>query len=231
MKRFLVLVEGLTEERFVKDYLVQHLASRSVLPIPKILTTKRMKNGPDFKGGVHGYAQVKDDLRRLLGDSGAVAITTLLDYYALPADFPGMDARPPGAPRARVEHVEHAFAADIEHPRFRPHLVLHELEAWVFSDPVAASWIFDEPRVAPALQAIRDSFTSPEDIDEGITTAPSRRILGEYSGYQKTFHGPLAVAAIGLERVRARCPHFAAWLSWLESFTARENRPGSARQK
>ena len=34
MKRCLVLVEGLTEERFVKDCLVPHLASRGLLPIP-----------------------------------------------------------------------------------------------------------------------------------------------------------------------------------------------------
>jgi hypothetical protein len=217
MKRCLVLVEGLTEERFVKDCLAQHLAPRGLLPIPKILTTKRVKDGPDFKGGVRGYARVRDDLGRLLGDSGAVAFTTLLDYYALPVDFPGMDARPRGAARARVEHVERAFAADLGHPRFRPHLVLHEFEAWVFSEPAAASWVFDEPQVAPSLQAIRDGFTSPEDIDEGVTTAPSKRILGQYPRYQKAFHGPLAVAAIGLERVRTRCPHFHDWLSWLES--------------
>ena len=128
-----------------------------------------------------------------------------------------MDDRPRAAPRARVEHVERAFATNIGHVRFRPHLVLHEFEAWVFSDPAAASWIFDEPHVAPALQAIRDSVASPEDIDEGITTAPSKRILDKYPGYQKTFHGPLAVQAIGLDRVRTRCPHFADWLSWLES--------------
>jgi hypothetical protein len=217
MKRCLILVEGRTEEVFVKSCLVEHLQSRSLVPIPTIVTTKPVKNGPNFKGGIHSYTQVKVDLRRLLRDSSAVGITTLIDYYALPADFPGMDDRPPGAPRPRVEHVERAFAADIEHPRFRPHLVLHEFEAWVFSDPAAASWLFDEPQVPQALQAIRDSFGSPEDIDEGITTAPSKRILDRYPGYQKSLHGPMAVAAIGLERVRARCPHFADWLSWLES--------------
>jgi predicted ATPase len=102
MKRCLILVEGRTEEVFVKSCLAAHLKSHSLAPTPKIITTKQVKNGPNFKGGIHGYAQVKDDLRRLLGDSGAAGITTVIDYYALPADFPGMNNRPRGAPRARA---------------------------------------------------------------------------------------------------------------------------------
>jgi hypothetical protein len=217
VKRCLILVEGQTEERFVKDCLQPHLVTRDVLPIPKILTTKRVKDGPDFKGGVRRYGQVKDQLRRLLGDTHAVGFTTLIDYYALPGDFPGMDERPAGPPVARVEAVERAFTADIDHPRFRPHLVLHEFEAWVFSDPMAAAWVFDTQAVALGLQAVRDGFASPEDIDEGPTTAPSKRLLQRYPQYQKPLHGPMAVGAIGLDEIRKRCPHFADWLSWLES--------------
>jgi hypothetical protein len=38
-----------------------------------------------------------------------------------------------------------------------------------------------------------------------------------FAAYQKPLHGPLAVAAIGLERIRAVCPHFDAWLGCVEA--------------
>jgi hypothetical protein len=43
---------------------------------------------------------------RLLNDTGAVAVTTMLDYYGLPRDFPGRSAIPAGDCYARVAHLE-----------------------------------------------------------------------------------------------------------------------------
>ena len=64
MKRVLVLVEGFTEERFVKDVLAPHLESREIFATPKIVTTKRTKQGPDFKGGITDYQKLENDLLR-----------------------------------------------------------------------------------------------------------------------------------------------------------------------
>jgi hypothetical protein len=52
MKRALILVEGQTEERFVKQVLLDHLVSVNVGITPTLLTTKVVKSGPNFKGGV-----------------------------------------------------------------------------------------------------------------------------------------------------------------------------------
>jgi hypothetical protein len=71
MNRVLILAEGQTEERFVKDILQPHLWPLGVDPQPKIATTKRVKDGADFKGGVIKFKKVEDNLRRLLGDTGA----------------------------------------------------------------------------------------------------------------------------------------------------------------
>ena len=38
-----------------------------------------------------------------------------------------------------------------------------------------------------------------------------------FAAYQKPLHGPLAVAAIGIDRIRAVCPHFHQWLGRLEA--------------
>lgn len=126
--RALILVEGQTEYRFVKDVLTPAFWPCGLDLIPTILVTKRVKDGPNFKGGVTSFARFENDLRKLLGSGGAV-VTTMLDYYGLPADFPGMNTRPNGTPRQRVEHVERAISAYFRSPgNFVPFLALHEYE-------------------------------------------------------------------------------------------------------
>src|ERR1700761_150987 len=110
MKRGLVLVEGQTEERFVTECLAPYFLDRGLGLTPKILTTKRVVGAPNHKGGIRSFEQVQRDLHLLCGDSHASLITTVIDYYALPDDFPSMANRPTSTPRARVEHVERVWA-------------------------------------------------------------------------------------------------------------------------
>jgi hypothetical protein len=220
MKRGLVLVEGQTEERFVNECLTPHLLTCGLaIERATVVTTKRNVGAPYSKGGVVRYKQVQNDLRRLLNDSNVSVITTLFDYYALPDDFPGMADRPAGSPRDRVHHVEAAWSRAVGDRRFIPHLVHHEFEAWIYADPGRLEpWMFsDDPSVVATIAEIAAAHASPEDIDEGADTAPSRRLCQAFSAYQKTLHGPLAAAAIGLERIRAVCPHFDSWLGALEA--------------
>ena len=217
MKRVLVLVEGQTEERFVKDVLAPACWDHGKDPIPKVVTTKRVKRGPDFKGGITDYQKVENDLQRLLGDTNAVAITTFIDYYALPSDFPGMANRPNGSYLDRARHVEAAWAQKINTPRFRPYLMLHEFEALLFVSPaLLGRALYADEKIAE-LNAIRESFASPEEINDNPQTAPSRRILALLPGYQKTLHGPMITSRIGLSDIGRECPHFAEWVAWLES--------------
>jgi hypothetical protein len=217
MKRLLILVEGQTEEAFVRDVLTTHLGAFEVHPTAVLLKTKRVKSGGAFRGGVTSAEQVLGDIRRLVGDSGAAGVTTMLDYYALPDDFPGMSTRPPGDAYARVTHVEQALAEAIDHPRFDAHLVLHEYEAWIFSNPDACSWVFDDPRVPAQLVGIATTAGGAERIDDGPTTAPSKRLAGVFSAYRKTLHGPMAVGAIGIAALRAGCPHADGWFGRMEA--------------
>jgi hypothetical protein len=217
MSKTLILVEGQTEETFVRDILAQYLETFSVCIIPKLLVTKRTKSGMQFKGGIRSYEQVRSDLRRLLSDSSASVVTTMLDYYGLPNDFPGYDTRPTSSdPYAKVNHIERAFAQDINDPRFVPYLSLHEYEALVFTDPACCNWIFEDAGVVRRLKAIRDSYKSPEHINDGRMTAPSKRIMSVFPTYQKPLHGPLATTAIGLDALRSACLHFCGWLSAME---------------
>lgn len=216
MKRALILVEGQTEETFVRNVLGPHLSSAGLSVTAVLLKTKRVKAGGHFRGGVTSSSQVVEDIRRLLNDTSATAVTTLIDYYGLPPDFPGMSGRPAGAAHGRVAHVEAALARVIADARFIPHLVLHEFEAWIYAAPSSAEWVFEAAAVTSQLEGMAATAGGPELVDDGPTTAP-KRLLSVFPGYQKTLHGPMAVEAIGLAAIRAACPHAAAWLERLES--------------
>ena len=219
-KRVLILVEGQTEERFVKDVLAPHFFGRQLFFFPTILVTKRVKDGSNFKGGVTNFAKFQNDARRLLDSSGDALVTTLLDYYRLPAGFTGMESRPVhGTALQRVTHVEASIAQHFDSlPNFLPFLVLHEFEAWLFSSAEALPRALNESRKQPEFAAIRASVATPEEINERPEFAPSKRIEKMFPAYKKTLHGPMTAQRIGLEIIRAECPHFNDWMNRLETF-------------
>lgn len=153
---------------------------------------------------------MKRDLGLLLRDTDAAAITTMLDLYGLPDDFPGC-----GAGRT-VDAIERAFASDIGDQRFLPYLSVHEFEALVFVEPSEIDTALPGADAAAAIRAVRDQYGSPEEINQGRDTHPSARLASLVRGYEKVLHGPLIVARAGLSRLRATCPHFDSWITRLE---------------
>jgi hypothetical protein len=216
MKFVKIYVEGQTEETFVRDVLTPHLSGIGVYPTPVLAKTKREKSGRAFKGGLTSYAKVRRDILRLLDDSSAAAVTTMLDFYGLPKDFPGNSIIPTGSPYDRVHYLQDELRKDIANPRFIPFLTLHEFEALLFVDPDEIESAFPDLRRRGVLAKEVKSFQTPEEIDEGKTTHPAARIKNHIAQYRKPLHGPLIVSRIGLGRIRVACPHFNGWLDQLE---------------
>lgn len=77
MRKVLVSVEGQTEETFIREVLSRHLAGYGVHLIPVVLSTKRVKQGNKFRGGLVSYEQARGELVHLLRDSSAAAVTTM----------------------------------------------------------------------------------------------------------------------------------------------------------
>lgn len=192
-----------------------HLESLGWVTSLSLVKTKRPAVGPAHRGGVTTWAQVERDVRLLLNDSSIDVLTTVLDYYAFPDECPGMATRPAGDAYARVEHGERCLAQAVGDRRFRPNLVLHELEAWVFAaaDELA---LLHGPDLANRLKRDVAIAGGPELVDDGPTTAPSKRLLDYCPTYLKTSDGPAAVEELGLARLRAACPHLDAWLRTFE---------------
>ncbi len=218
MNRVLVSVEGQTEETFVRDVLRQHLWGVSIDLQPVVITTHRVKQGANFKGGVLSYGKARNEIVRLLNDRSAVAVTTMYDLYHLPQDFPGQATRPASGGRTKAVHLENAFKSDIGDRRFRPYLQVHEFEALLFVNPELTARLFPEKKdLTQELQNIRKKFLTPEDINDNPLTAPSKRILSLYPRYEKPLDGPIIALEVGLGTIRKECPHFNEWLTWMEN--------------
>jgi Domain of unknown function (DUF4276) len=207
-----ILVEGQTEEIVVERILAPAFQSKAHLN-PIVVATKRVAGRPHFKGGVARWAKVENDIKRLLHDSHATCVTTLFDYYAMPTDTPGMSTRPPGTAYERVAHVEAEIAKVISSRRFIPNLVLHEVEAWVFAAANELGTRLNDQELAMELRRQVAQAGNPELINDGPTTAPSKRLIAAYPGYIKTQDGPDAISDLGVEALRAACPHVDQWLN------------------
>lgn len=213
MKKALILVEGLTEESFVKFVLSPHLIQRGVFPDPIIIRTKPPQgSNPAFKGGRTTWAKIKKFLLNLLNDSSASLVTTMLDYYARPGDFPGNGSLPAGSCFDRVRYLEDACRVEIGQHRFLPYLSLHEFEALLFSSPEQIALRFPNEDRSREIAAIKAQFNSPEEINDDSATAPSKLIEKLYPQYRKRVDGPIIAQNITLDPIRSECRHFNEWL-------------------
>ena len=142
-------------------------------------------------------------------------VTTMIDFYALPLNFPGQNSLPSTAdPLVLTAHLEAEFAADIGCRNFIPNLLVHEFEGLLYSDPDQFSTWFDES-VVKTLQQERLLVTSPEHINNNPKSAPSKRLLRHCSGYDKILHGSCIALDIGLDKIRQECTHFNRWIERL----------------
>ena len=214
MIRVYVLVEGQTEEAFVRELLVPHFA-----PLGRFLTPIIVSTSPGYKGGVVSYAKVKSQILKLCKQDHGAYVTTMFDLYALPIDFPGKaaSANPANATgHQKAQFLETQLSIDINQPNFRA-LMVYEYEALLYTQPsMFAQWT-DDPSVVTTLSAAVANAGAPENINDSPQTAPSKRILAVMPNYQKTFHGPLIACDIGLDAMRQSCPHFGAWLLAVEA--------------
>lgn len=218
-----IIGEGYTEERFIKELLVGHLANYGVKVVASIFVTKFDEDtGKLYKGGISNYQKVKSDImRRLHADKrDSLRMTTMIDFYGLPADFPSYyQAYREEDPYRRVEMLEAAFAEDIADSRFIPYISLHEFEALLFSDPSMLRCVYFENDGQIDDLVTLSLEMNPELINDDPETCPSQRLKKAIRSYNKRFAGSRVAKAISLNRIRSRCKHFDEWLLGLEGLT------------
>ncbi len=210
MTRVHVFCEGQTEDVFVREVLQPYFQRMNIWLTPIIIRT-----GPQGKGGVSSYAKIKRQVERKCKEDNTAWVTTMLDFYGLPSDFPAMTST--GDSFARAKAVEGAFKEDIDRRNFISNIVVHEFESLLFSDPTAFAKWFDDAYIVETLNSVKNNFASPEHINDNRDTAPSKRILAVCDAYDKVAHGSLIALDIGLDIIRGECPLFDAWVKQLEA--------------
>lgn len=99
------------------------------------------------------------------------------------------------------EHLA-GFNVFVNDRRFIPYIQLHEFETLIFSDPQMLNREYLEHDIPiENLKAMAEG-QNPELINDGSTTAPSKRIIAEIPEYDKATAGVEVVAACTLVMLR-----------------------------
>lgn len=200
MIRLAISVEGETEEEFVNLALAEHLILIGVQATPISLD-----------GGI-SISRLASEMAKLSWDFDAV--TSLVDFYG----FGNKGC-------ATIAELEKIIDKEITLTGSRksetsifPYVQLHEFEGLLFSDVSAFSQLVQvSAHMTNQLAGIRSQFATPEDINDSPDTAPSKQIANAIPQYVKRVDGPMIAEAIGLDRIRAECPRFNAWVARMES--------------
>ena len=218
-----LIVEGETERNFGEKVLVQYLGFHYCIDVSLVETSRDRRRGRVFKGGLGNYDKVQKEIMNRIKQYARYEnhfFTTMFDFYALHDSFPGcLEAQNIIDPYNKVKKLEESLAENIPGRRFIPYIQLHEFEAMVFVDPGQLIHLHpdSENGIAVLKNALNEQRVNnnPELINDGQTTAPSKRILTQISDYHKP-SGFLTVEKIGLDAIRSKCPHFDEWLKKLE---------------
>jgi hypothetical protein len=226
VNELVVIVEGETEQTFVRDQLAAHLALRNT-SVWAVLPGRHR-----IHGGVRKWEGARQDIVRTLKEGRYCS--TMFDYYAMPADWPGRADAVKKLWNERANTVEERIREDITaamgnrfNPKFFvPYVQLHEFEALAFADVGVLASVLD-PIGVYSSEILEQQFASilskaghPEAINDGYETCPSRRISGLVPAYKKRAFGPIITSRIGIDTLRVQCTHFGEWLNRLEQINS-----------
>ncbi|MDX2111557.1 MAG: DUF4276 family protein [Verrucomicrobiota bacterium] len=215
-----VLVEGPTEQRFIKELLAPYMINRGVFLTAIIL------DKPGEKGGDVKFARTRNDIEKHLKQRHDTRVTLMIDYYGIKGDWPGyQESKQERLHRKKAERLNTATADAVaklfpeqrtEH-RFIPYVSMFEIEALYFSEPSILA-----EKLGVKQKLIHDIIAScgePEKINDNSQTAPSKRLEALSERFKKTSTGLAIARAVGIERMRQACPIFDAWVKQLETLS------------
>ncbi len=219
MREVIVFAEGPTEERFIKQVVAPALHGLQIYLKPQLLNTSQ-----SGRGGALSMGRFMLNARNTLRQRPDAVLSSFIDLYGLDTDFPefenGMKLLDV---HQRVTHLEFALHRAViaqvgcRPEQFLPYIQPYEYEGLLFSDVTALAGT--EPswhKALASLQKIRSTFDSPEHINDGYETKPSKRLENLlHPKYKKTTHGPRAAVRISLETMERECVHFRGWMDRL----------------
>ena len=192
--KFVLLVEGQTESKVIPQFLKRWIE-------PKLSCTEKVRIEPiRFAGSGELLRDVAKRTRTILNDprSGrdVIAVVSLLDFYGSTIQYPkGKDNIDD-----RCQWAKRDVEGRVDNERFRQFFAVHELEAWLLS----------QPGIFPA--DIRTHL--PKKVPETVnSTEPPKALLNrlyrDHTGknYKVTTDGPNLFSKLNPEEAYRKCPH------------------------
>lgn len=209
MGRLVFIVEGDCELRFVERKIIPYLYAvvqegHEVHMCAQKITTNRRLNR---SGGNVGFTYLKNEVGRV-AKQGEPWVTTFLDFFRLPSDYPGYSKD-----SSRIDQIEAEVKAKVKYERFIPYIQRHEFEALLFAATDGFDSFLPESEKV-GVESISSRFTNVEDINGGTTTAPSKRLENIFN-YDKVIHSELVWKDVPLETIMDRAPRFKGWIGRL----------------
>ena len=227
-RHVVAIVEGATEQIFVKSVVAPYLAQSGVF----LRATVLGKAGQ--KGGNVRFERARRDIRKHLRQRRDTWVTLLVDYYGIGKDWLGREPSkhaPDPEQKARIlteatsDAVREEVGTDAAR-RFIPYVSMFELEALYFSEAEVLSRFLGIG--AEDVKRIVRRFGEPEKIDDSPNGAPSKRLAELQNRFRKTTTGIEIAREIGIDRMRAACPLFGAWITRLEALATPAGRGDTA---
>ena len=223
-----IVVEGATEQTFVRDVLAPHMAQERIYLNPVLI------GKPGHKGGDVRFVMAKNDIGNFLKQRSDTYISTMFDYFRIDSNWPGREeARQQilngttltASHKAEIletatrNEIVKSFPGYDPESRFIPYIEMHEFEALLFSD---ADILAEKTEIdVSQILGIIEGFDNPEEINDNPAKAPSKRLGALTSAYRKVAMGKTVSETIGIQAIRGQCPHFDHWLTKFEELRKR----------
>lgn len=226
-----IVVEGQTEQTFVRDVLAPHMAHKEIYLHAALI------GKPGHKGGDIRFNRAKEDIGNFLKQRKDIYISTMFDYFRIDSKWPGraevLRQIRNGATFSAIQKAEiletathneivKTFSGCDSEKRFIPYIEMYEFEALLFSDAdiLAEKTEIDVSRI----RKIIEEYNNPEEINDDPVKTPGKRLESLKSGYRKVAMGKMVSEAIGILSIRRQCPHFNDWLAKLEDLKGNSGR-------
>lgn len=220
LTRVIVFAEGKNEMKFLKYCLAPFLIKKNI-NITCI----------DLQGKIK-FDRVKQIIKFQLKKDRGVYVTTMLDYYGIDADWPGVqDLQQKKSRGIKMTPIQigqalrDSFIGKLKETesdnqamftRLIPYFQVHEFEALLFSDLQVLERV-TEVSITDINKKI--DGLAPEEINDVKETAPKSRLLSLFTG-KKDYRGIDTNTDIlkmtPLEKMRNSCPNFDSWVTELE---------------
>ena len=229
------ITEGPTEDSFLKSVVLPYLKEKNPImqscKVTNFSGVGRTESEGYNRMRRHIVASVLSYINKERHIEKKPLFTTFIDYYRFPkVGIPQYTyAKSPNVYQQVCDRQNAFRNAILNEPKlsgvldkfeFRPFLMLHETETFIFVAPEKLNGIATTRKaIIKDLENQACQVNNVEEINDSYNTSPKHRIERAFSYYDEVYyekaHTPLVAKAIGMPVLIEACKHFGNWINML----------------